>query len=59
MDKKNKQKSTIKKQQEGTCYISKKDLQKLKLAYKAGKLKFDSKELADSVLKDVRHGLTK
>ena len=38
---------------------NKKELAQLKAAYKAGTLKFDSKEIAESILENFRRGFRK
>ena len=55
--KKSKQQSTLKKQEPEYDFASKKELAKLKAAYKSGELKFDSKEVAKSLLNDCKRGL--
>ena len=57
VQKKSKQESTLKKQEPEYNFSSKKELARLKAAYKKGKLKFDSKEIAKSILNDFKHGL--
>ena len=57
IQKKSKQQSTLKKQEPEYNFPSKKELAKLKTAYKSGKLKFDSKEIAKSILNDFKQGL--
>ncbi len=57
VQKKSKQESTLKKQESEYNFSSKKELARLKAAYKKGKLKFDSKEIARSILNDFKHGL--
>ena len=57
VQKKSKQESTLKKEEPEYSFSSKKDLAKLKAAYKSGKLKFDSKEVAKSILNDCKRGL--
>ena len=57
VQKKSKQESTLKKQEPEYNFSSKKELARLKAAYKSGKLKFDSKEVAKSVLNDFKRGL--
>ena len=59
MQKKSKLKLINKKEGQKQSLITKKELTKLKSAYKRGKLKFDSKDIADSVLKDLRNWLGK
>ena len=53
--KKSKSKSINKKEGQRHTLMSKKELAELKNAYKSGKLKFDSKDIADSVLRDLRN----
>ena len=50
-----------KKKKEINYPLSKKELNELKEAYKKGKLHFNSKEIARTMLedKDIRHGLTR
>ena len=57
VQKKSKQQPALKKEEPEYDFTSKKDLAKLKAAYKSGKLKFDSKEVAKSILNDFKHGL--
>ena len=57
IQKKSKQESTLKKQEPEYNFPSKAELAKLKAAYKSGKLKFDSKEVAKSILNDFKRGL--
>ena len=57
IQKKSKQQSTLKKQEPEYNFSSKKELASLKAAYKKGKLKFDPKEVAKSILNDCKHGL--
>ena len=57
IQKKSKQESTLKKQEPEYSLPSKKELAKLKADYKSGKLKFDSKEIAKSLLNDFKRGL--
>lgn len=38
---------------------TKKELNELKAAYKSRKLKFDSKKVAESILKDFKHAFEK
>ena len=54
-----KKKTKVKGDQVVYSKISKKDIEQLKAAYKSGKLKFNSKEIAESILKDFRRGLSK
>lgn len=56
---KNKSTSSFKGKQMVFSKISKKEFDQLKAAYKSGKLKFDSKEVTESILKDFKNGLTK
>ena len=37
----------------------KKELSQIKAAYKKGRLKFNSKEVAKTILRDLKHGLTR
>ena len=39
--------------------LSKKELAKLKIYYQKGLLKFDSKDIAEALLKECKQGLTK
>ena len=58
IQKKSKHELTLKKQEESEYnFSSKKELARLKAAYKKGKLKFDSKEVAKSILNDCKRGL--
>lgn len=54
-----KKKTKVKGDQVVYSKTSKKDIEQLKAAYKSGKLKFNSKEIAESILKDFRRGLSK
>jgi anti-sigma28 factor (negative regulator of flagellin synthesis) len=57
IQKKSQQESTLKKQEPEYNFSSKKELARLKADYKSGKLKFDSKEVAKSILNDCKRGL--
>lgn len=57
MQKKSKQESILKKQEPEYSFATKKELARLKAAYKKGKLKFDSKETAKSILNNFKRGL--
>ena len=54
-----KKKTKVKGDQVVYSKISKKDIEQLKAAYKSGKLKFNSKEIAESILEDFKRGLKK
>lgn len=56
---KNKSKSSFRGKQMVFSKVSKKEFDQLKTAYKSGKLKFDSKEVAESMLKDFKHAFKK
>ena len=57
IQKKTKQQPALKKEEPEYNFASKKELARLKASYKSGKLKFDSKEVAKSILNDFKHGL--
>ena len=54
-----KKKTKVKGDQVVYSKISKKDIEQLKAAYKSGKLKFNSEEIAESILEDFKRGLKK
>ena len=61
INKSSKKKVTKKKQCDDVFICSKKEVTKLKSQYKKGALKFDSKKIAEALLKDkdLRRGLIK
>ncbi len=56
MNKKSKPESALKKKEPEYGFSTQKELAMLKAAYKSGKLKFDSKEIAKSILNDCKQG---
>ena len=57
IDNKQKLLNIFEKEQAGT--LSKKELAKLKTAYKNGTLKFDPREIAEAILEEHKKGITK